>query len=372
MTSRERHRATCSFGNLDRYYIHEFGPWAATDQLWRADGLPDDWRERNHFREDGMCNLRREGVDLGFCRPAYFPRLEVQELKDEGQTRIIRDSDGIVKRVFKTNPETSMPQFLEFPVKTEKDWECVKPLLSPGHPERYAALEEVDTRLESGGSQVPLMIGIEGAYMRLRNLLGEENLAYAFYDAPGMLHDMMEVWADLMVEGFEHVLRYVKLDEVEFAEDLCYKGGPLLSPRHFREYITPNYRRVIGVIKRLSPETVVNVDSDGNLEEMVPLMVEAGVDMICPFEVAAGNDVVSFRKRYPNLIIRGGIDKRALARGPEAIDHELERVLPAMWESGGYFPCLDHTVPTDVSLARFEYYLERLRKFHPNRTGCES
>ena len=55
-------------------------------------------------------------------------------------------------------------------------------------------------------------------------------------------------------------------------------------------------------------------------------------------EVPAGSTIWDLKleigKQYPRLQIWGGLDKRALAHGPEAIDAELERVIPSMRERG--------------------------------------
>ncbi len=56
-----------------------------------------------------------------------------------------------------------------------------------------------------------------------------------------------------------------------------------------------------------------------------------------------------------------GIDKRALARGPSAIDTELKRVR-SLVEEGGYVAGLDHSLPPDVSFSNYRYYMESLRR----------
>jgi len=64
-------------------------------------------------------------------------------------------------------------------------------------------------------------------------------------------------------------------------------------------------------------------------------------------------------KAFPELVISGGIDKRVLASGREAIDKHLEYVLPAMRERGGYIPTCDHGVPPEVSYDDYLYYRTR-------------
>ena len=56
-----------------------------------------------------------------------------------------------------------------------------------------------------------------------------------------------------------------------------------------------------------------------------------------------------------------GIDKRAVAKGPKAIDAELARVAPLV-EDGGYVPGPDHSFPPDVSFGNYCYYMEKLRE----------
>ena len=87
-----------------------------------------------------------------------------------------------------------------------------------------------------------------------------------------------------------------------------------------------------------------------------------------PFEVQAGMDVRAFRKKYgKNLAIIGGLDKRHLAGQVDAMEKEiLDKAVPLL-AGGGYIPCLDHTVPPDVSLNNFRRYLDFLR----NITGGE-
>ncbi len=83
------------------------------------------------------------------------------------------------------------------------------------------------------------------------------------------------------------------------------------------------------------------------------------MDAMSPFEVASGCDVVEIGREYPNLVMIGGIDKRQLAKGKDAIDRMVERILPAMRQRGGYVPTCDHGVPAEVSLENYMHYRKR-------------
>jgi len=124
----------------------------------------------------------------------------------------------------------------------------------------------------------------------------------------------------------------------------------------------PRYARITELAHARGCDTIF-VDSDGDVSELIPLWLEAGVNGVYPMEVAAGMDVGELRNQYgKDLLMTGGIDKRALARGPDAIDAELERRMPVA-EKGGYIPHLDHNIPHDVSYEAFAYYWRRKKEF---------
>jgi uroporphyrinogen decarboxylase len=107
---------------------------------------------------------------------------------------------------------------------------------------------------------------------------------------------------------------------------------------------------------------IILVDSDGDVMRLIPLLIEGGVTGLYPFECTGQCDVVEARHLFPNFQIFGGIDKKEIAKGLEAIDRELERKLPTMLARGGYVPFIDHTVPPDISWDNFQYYRRRLNE----------
>jgi len=155
------------------------------------------------------------------------------------------------------------------------------------------------------------------------------------------------------------VVREAQVDEIHLWEDMCYRNGPLISPQHWEAFLGPNYRR-IKAFADAHNIPIVSVDTDGNPDLIARSMIESGVNLLFPMEVAAGCDVNAWQEKYPTLCMLGGIDKRALAQGPEAIDDELARVRPAV-EKGRYIPALDHLVPDDVSWTNYCYYAQALK-----------
>ncbi|MCD6407855.1 hypothetical protein J7L87_02245, partial [bacterium] len=235
--------------------------------------------------------------------------------------------------------------------------------LDPQSPERwenfYRNIKKIKKKVEEKNFLVSA--NVIGGYMYLRNLFGPEKVLYIFYDDPDLVHECMKVWRNLILSCLKKVQEYIPIFRFYIAEDICFKTGPLISPEHMKEFLIPYYREIFEELKSGQTQPIYfEVDTDGNPEIIIPVYMEAGMNALSPFEVAAGCDVVKIGKKYPNLIIRGGIDKRILAKGPEAILKELNRIMPEMVKRGGFIPSCDHGVPPDVSLSNYQYYRNRV------------
>jgi len=358
MPFREAFAALMDFERPELLPQFEWGYWPATEERWRGEGLPAGRQPWEHF---GITWYEHAPVDMGL-RPHFEPEI----LRDEGETFVIRQVDGVIVR--RRKDELSMPQWLEFPLKSRKDYEAIRERLDPATPGRYP--DDWPARLEAWRTRDHLLtpgccaVGFFGWF---RSLMGVENLLYTYCDDPDFMHAMCRDHLDFLRTVMERELQEVEFDFAFIWEDMAYKGGPLIGPAMVREFMLPYYRELLDFLRAHGIRLVL-LDSDGDVSLLIPLFMEVGVDGLLPFEVVAGPDVRTVREQYPSLRILGGIDKRALARGKEAIDAELEAKLPAMFRQGGYLPSLDHHIPPNVSLDDFGYYLERSRELYQGTT----
>ena len=136
------------------------------------------------------------------------------------------------------------------------------------------------------------------------------------------------------------------------------------TPKFIREYMMPQYKRIVDFVRSRGVD-IIFVDSDGNCDELIPLYLESGINGIYPLEVKAGNDPVDVRKKYgKDLFFFGGIEKEVLAEGPPAIEEEVMKKVPALLESGGYIPSIDHAVPSNSTLKNYMFYIDLLKKLY--------
>ena len=340
--------------SVDRPPLFEDGPWPVTLERWRGEGLPPDCDHAPYLDE---CDpLERTQTDLWM-----LPRFEERILAEDEHTITEITDRGIIQRILKPR-DSGMPLHLRYPVQDRDDWQELKPRFLADSGDRLGADWEERRRgwLRSGttvvfqGPRSPSLFGF------VRELMGPEKTFYAFYDDPNLVHDMMETSTELTLNMLKRVLDTYPLKVLWFWEDMAYKTGPLISPTLFRQFMSPRYRRICDYALSRGVE-VIMVDSDGNVNHLIPLWLDAGLTGIYPLEVQAGMDVAEVMRRYPGIMLRGGCDKRALAQGRKEIDAELRRTIPLV-EKGRYLHALDHAVPPDVSWAHMMYYWEQKKR----------
>jgi len=359
----ERFIACMEFEAADRRPNHELGVWAQTRLRWMQEA-PDAVRSFcwNWFEGEPALGLDRRDyipVNFGFIPP--FTR-EVIEQNDE--IEVYRDEKGILHRALRTgavgNARMCMDQYIEFPVRNREDFRRIRQRLIAADARRYPP--DLDQRIAAWRKRTcPLVLGrncaANGFYWRAREWMGTEALSYAWYDQPALVDEMMEFYADFIMETSRPVLEKIEVEYFTFNEDMAMKTGPLLSPKIFRRFIFPHLKRMVAFFREHGVRYVA-VDTDGDPTPLVPLLIEAGIDTLWPLERAANVDPVEYRRRFGrSLRLWGGVDKRVLNRGPAAIRAHLREFIPLI-EEGGFIPTVDHTVPPDVSWDDFRYYMD--------------
>ena len=194
----------------------------------------------------------------------------------------------------------------------------------------------------------------------LREMMGVEDLLVGFYDMPELIKEIMDYLTDFWFAIYEKVAKRVRIDMVHMWEDMSGKTGPLISPTMIREFMTPNYRKIANFAEK-NNIPIFSVDTDGDCSLLVDPFMEGGVNMLLPMEVQAGCDVLECARKWPNLCVVGGFDKRCMWISEAAMDAEFERLAPMAAEGVRYILSPDHLVPPDVSFAQMQYYAAKAK-----------
>ena len=350
-------------------YQREFGfycfdRWIAEGHI-KAAAIDDELENFFGYDPPGKYSLG----NLGWVTAEFNPIFEEKVVEVQGEYELFQDFAGRVKKCFKGRRSGFMPEYVDHPVKDVKTWEekCLW-RMDPATPGRQANIRKsIDNAIAAAAEGQIICANMVGGYMYLRSLIGPVDLLYMFYDNPALIHRCMEAWLHLADNVYAQMQKEVVIEEVFFGEDICYNHGSLISFEMIREFLFPYYKQLLSNIKsrQLDKNRVIhfNVDTDGFCDPVIPLYMELGLDYMNPFEVASGSDVVRTGREYPNLLMHGGFDKRILAKSKDAIDREVDRIMPAMVRRGGYYPTCDHGVPMEVSFENYVHYRKRMMEF---------
>ena len=201
---------------------------------------------------------------------------------------------------------------------------------------------------------------LSGFFWWPRVLLGIEPHLYAFYDQPEIMHRINADQTAYMLRCIDRFCEVCTPDFMTFAEDMSYNHGPMISKGQFDEFMAPYYVQVVPKLKERGIHVLV--DSDGDVERLIPWQESVGIEGILPLERMAGVDVNRIRREHPNWKMIGAFDKMVMHRGEAAIREEFERLMPVM-RSGRYIPSVDHQTPPNVSLTDYHLYLKLLREY---------
>jgi len=326
MTPRERFLNVMNFQkSSDRLPVIEWAAWwDKTIERWKEEGLPQDisWDESmEYFNLDPLVCIGASGCSGKCPKPAFFGG------------PIITD---------------------------EKSYEAIRPTIFTD--DSIISLKEAALGLKErhDRGEIIIRLSLEGFFWFPRILFGIEGHMYAFYDFPELMHRINSDLADFHLRVLEELFSILKPDMVGVAEDMSYNHGPMLSYELFKEFITPYYQRIIPPVKKHGIKVLI--DSDGDIYEMIPWMLEAGIEGVYPLERQAGVDIVKIRREYPEFLMMGGYDKMGMSETEEDMRVEFERLLPVM-RSGGYILSVDHQTPPGVSLDNYRTYIRLFREY---------
>jgi hypothetical protein len=353
MNDRERYLRTMHYQPVDHRPLHMVGPWTDTLVRWRREGLPTDVTDVNAYLGVKPLQLINLSGTAGL-HPTYPERV----IREDANVVVKIDGYGRTVRDFKDH--TSMPEWIDFPVKTADDLRRVL--------DEHFDVTHLDARFgpdwearvkEAQRTPGTVLLCDGGCYYwTLRSLAGVEVASYLLYDATDLVDELFERYLTVTMEGLRRVaVRGVRLDVIGFGEDVAFKTGPLMSPEMFRQLILPRYRQTMDFAHRHGVD-LTWYDSDGDIRLFIPDYLSVGINGLAPCEVAASMDPVALRRTYGrDLRLIGGFDKRIVAQGPAAIDAEFKRLQPVI-DEGGFLPAIDHSVSADISWDHYRHYVD--------------
>ncbi len=352
MTDRQRFRRQMHYEPVDRCFNMEFGYWDENFHTWPL------------FTENSITNNAEADVFFNFDRIKTIsgkiwlnPAFDEKVIEVSSTRKIIRNREGLLAEV-PADGHDSIPHFIKSSIETPDDWQKLKAeRLNVDDPARIIDVEAIK-ELHPEDRDYPLGVACGSMIGKVRDLLTFEGLAYAVYDYPEMVEDIVETCCVIVEHSLDQLLGCgIQFDLATGWEDICFKNGPIVSPEFFRDVVMPRYKRISKRL-RAADIDIWYTDCDGDVRPILPYLLEGGINCLFPFEVnSAGHPGAMLDEFGPELRIMGGVDKMQLGAGRDAIKQCLERLAPWV-HRGGYIPFCDHRCPPNVAPDDYLYYLD--------------
>jgi len=264
MNNRERFKAVMAFEPVDRLpELEIYWWWDKTLERWHNEGLPAELTEHGDVARYLGLDVHRIFWPRALSR--FVPPAGFQPKHGRGLIESEQDYEDYVQPIF------AAPSF---------DEAAGTPVFNPAMLETYAA--------EQGRGEVFLWLQLDGFFWFPRCVFGIEPHLYAFYDQPKLMHRMNRDLAEYTLRLLNDLSKFFKPDLVSIAEDMSYNHGPMLSKDLFDEFLAPYYLQVVPAIEDMGAIPIV--DSDGDIQNLIPWLEDVGIEGITPLERMAGND----------------------------------------------------------------------------------
>jgi hypothetical protein len=352
MTDRERFNRQMHYQPVDRCFNMEFGYWDENFKLWPLfyeNGITNNYEADLFFNFDRQYNI---GGNIWLSPPF---KDEIVELRET--TKVLINGDGLFAEVPLDGHDT-IPHYIKSSIQTPDDWKKIKTERFRLHdPVRLVDVQALKEAWDPPDRDYPLGVWVGSMIGKIRDMLTFEGLAYAIYDHPEMVEDMVETACEMVEQSLDQLLPHFQFDFAAGWEDICFKAGPIVSPRFFKRVITPRYKRIHDKLKEYGID-IWWIDCDGDVRPILPYMMEGGVNCLFPYEVNSCAHPAELLNEYgKDLRIMGGFDKIEMGKGRQAIKAYMETLGPLV-ERGGYIPFCDHRCPPNVDPNDYLYYLE--------------
>jgi 5-methyltetrahydrofolate--homocysteine methyltransferase len=302
-----------------------------------------------------------KGVSEGEGARPMKPTDYIELCKLIGQDAIIVES--IWTPFKKRNPDGSVGGMIaDRSIKTRRDWQ--EKVVIPGDAEieeKMVFIREYRQALDKSGTKIGFCVLMAAYFQMLYEfVIGLEDAMKLVSEDRDFIEEMLEASTRYWVRFCQAAVAN-GVDFIWTADDVAFKTGLFLPPKLMREMWLPKLKRIHE--PALAAGKPVMFHSDGNIDELVPMLLEAGVTCVQPMD-PYGVDYRSFKKKWGGSVcLAGNIDiEFPLAHGtPDEVDRDVKKHMEVLKPGGGYICGSSHSI---VNYIPHENFIAMLNAIH--------
>jgi len=193
---------------------------------------------------------------------------------------------------------------------------------------------------------------LRGMDLFMEDLIGGEDIA----------HELIRRLTGIRVEMAR---RYAAAgaDLLMLGDDVATQIDMMISPALWRDTLKPHLARVIRAAKEVNPDILIFYHGDGNMERILPDLIEIGVEVLNPVQPEC-MEPVKMKERYGDRLAFWGClgTQTTMPFGtPEDVKRVVRHLIQTVGQGGGLFLAPTHVLEPDVPWENVEAFVEAVR-----------
>ena len=163
--------------------------------------------------------------------------------------------------------------------------------------------------------------------------MGFEHFFYSLYDDRELVKEVIKRRTDWFIQICQYV-QDLGADYLVMGDDVAYKGKTFVSPKDFEELAIPHFKRIVDAL-----DIPVFWHSDGYIEPLIELAIQAGIKGLHAMEPPAGNDLGRIKRKYGDkLVLLGNVDCVSVLTTTDLdlVRKEVDRCMEQAKAGGGF------------------------------------
>ena len=295
-----------------------------------------------------------EFVTNGIKAEEYF---KPEELKPNGYL----DAWGIYHYPW---PSDETFEVYNAPLKNITDISMIRDFPSPAIDEKSLEAARKDIFKIKNEKEKMTVCYCGSIYEWTKYIRGEEQLYMDFIDNPAIVEAMIEklsAFTGEMARRFQDI----GLDILSFYDDFGAQDKLQINPKHWRRFIKPAWKRVWEEVRSRNSDTIIFLHSCGCVEEIIPDLIEIGLEVLHPIQPETMDVYEISRKYQKDLALWGTISsQKTIPFGtPADIDMEIKERVDKMGNKGGFIISPANIMGPEVPMENIDAFAKACRKY---------
>jgi uroporphyrinogen decarboxylase len=186
-------------------------------------------------------------------------------------------------------------------------------------------------------------------YERAWSLRGIESFLLDMIEHPAFADELLDRICEFNLELIEQACQF-PIDCVRFGDDWGSQRGLIMGPTLWRRFIKPRFSRMVH--KALSYGKATFLHSDGDIQEVIPDLIEIGLNILNPVQPDV-MDIYQLKREYGgHIAFYGGVSVQHFLpdSSAEEVRVGVRRLIREVGAGGGFIASPTHSLGADIPL----------------------